>query len=145
MCASNCILLRCNLQTDLAYPALESERVVVTISSDPPQPLPKSKPEPQRATVENAIANASLQRLRSLMTTMCRESPQARSIATRALLTSVPGKPAAKRRVHETCINCHEEYNVDTNYDGACGHHPGTNCVSKATFVLLSVRPLTLS
>lgn len=39
--------------------------------------------------------------------------------------TDTAGRPAQKRKLYETCIQCDQEYNVIENHSKACQWHPG--------------------
>lgn len=82
-------------------------------------------PEPEEISLEDAITNASLARVREVLTEVCLESEHARQIATERLLAPLADQQGKKRSLYETCKHCKAEYDVSANEKRDCVYHPG--------------------
>jgi len=80
-------------------------------------------------TVEDAIREATNDRVRIVLLDMVKESPIARELATKALLVqqknATPSENKRKRKRYEICRQCSKEYAVEENHEKICAHHPG--------------------
>jgi hypothetical protein len=107
--------------------------------------MPSSTPT-ALSTLHDAIDSATADRVRKVLKEICAANPQARELASEALL--VPNEGSAKRKRdkgttphqqrYEVCMQCDEEYDVLDNPVGACEYHPGKSpsihlvtCMSK--------------
>lgn len=86
------------------------------------------KTEPTH-TVEDAIREATNDRVRFVLLNMVKENPIARELASKALLVqqqeSSPTGNNKKRKRFEICSQCSKEYAVEENHGKICVHHPG--------------------
>lgn len=92
---------------------LEDEDGVTFISGSP-------TPEPERVNVMEAVATASAQRVRDVLTIVCATIPQAHERASQELLSNHPSGGQGKRKLFETCKHCNKEYSVESNAKGDC-------------------------
>ncbi|KAK5693398.1 hypothetical protein LTR97_009967 [Elasticomyces elasticus] len=106
---------------------VNSDRYDSEVESDPDAP----SPPPEPASVDDAIANATSERLRIALRALCRENEVARETASRILLVSASATATGKRKRYETCKNCKEEYDVQVNEKGFCVYHPGSKSVNE--------------
>ena len=94
-----------------------------SVDQDTPNP-PPSPPLPplQSATIDEAIEDAPAAELKKLVRQLMADIPQVRPLIDAALLR--PLGNGLKRKAHETCVNCHEDYLVEQNPIGICRYHP---------------------
>lgn len=103
-------------------------------SNDSLLPRPTSgSPTPPAAdtTLADALSSASDQKTRELLKKICETSQEAERIASEALLTPLEagGSVLGKRKVHETCKHCGEEYVVAENTKKSCRYHPSMDWI----------------
>jgi hypothetical protein len=86
----------------------------------------------EATTLGRAINDASDQRLRVVLKSICAKNDQARKeaeshflvMATDTEESSDSNKRAVPR--YAVCVNCEKEFDVTTNTEKACRYHPGT-------------------
>lgn len=83
-------------------------------------------------TIGRAINNASEQRLRAVLKSICAKNDEARKeaesqmlvVATETKESSNSNKRAVPR--YAFCVNCKKEFDVTTNTEENCRYHPST-------------------
>lgn len=86
----------------------------------------------EATTLGRAINNASDQRLRMVLKSICAKNDQARKEAESQFLVMATdteeGSDSNKSAVprHAFCVNCEKEFDVTTNMEKSCRYHPGT-------------------
>lgn len=84
--------------------------------------------------LELAIKTASEERLRALLTSICKEIPEASQKVVKELFVdssivkNVPGQVAGIKRPisrYERCGNCKNEFDITENSETSCRYHPG--------------------
>lgn len=101
------------------------------ITTLPEREAPKREaPETELGhTLEDAIREATNDRVRIVLLDMVKENPVARELASKALLVqqeeASPSDNKKKRKRYEICKQCSKEYAVEENHGKICAHHPG--------------------
>ena len=85
----------------------------------------ESAPEVDTSSLKEAIQTASVARIRSLLTLICKTNELAEEIANDSLLASMEDSLDKKRKKFENCKNCGEEYDVEQNDKGDCVYRSG--------------------
>jgi hypothetical protein len=113
-------------ERDLPYPNHSFRMPAVEIDASPEPEAPKTEPT---HTVEDAIREATNDRVRIVLLNMVKENPIARELASKALLVQQKDSRSTgnnkKRKRYEICRQCSKEYAVEENHGKICVHHPG--------------------
>lgn len=97
----------------------EADRFARLISGSP-------TPAPVEASLEDAVKAAPPDTVQRVLLEVCRQSEEARHIATGQLLTALaPSAQGRKRKRYEMCKHCGQEYDVERNEKGDCVYHSG--------------------
>ncbi|KAK5055374.1 hypothetical protein LTR84_013124 [Exophiala bonariae] len=79
--------------------------------------------------VEDAIREATNDRVRIVLLSIVKESSVARDLVSKELLVQQKEDSASrnpkKRKRYEICKQCSKEYAVEQNHEKICVHHPG--------------------
>lgn len=93
---------------------------------EPTSEVPKKEPN---LAVEDAIREATNDRVRIVLLSIVKESPVARDLVSKELLVQQkedsPSGNRRKRKRYEICKQCSKEYAVEQNHGKICVHHPG--------------------
>ena len=84
-------------------------------------------PEAVASTLHDAIASADHKRLQGILQHLCQTNSAAMDLVTSELMAPLPN--GTMRKMYEVCKNCRQEFNVITNTEGDCVHHPGKRLV----------------
>jgi len=96
-------------------------------------------PKPEEATLDSAINDAQEDPLRSILRTLARAQPAARTFIEQSLIAPLAGSDSKKRKRYDVCGNCGAEYITAENVIGSCEFfHPGESGVSKPCMFLLT-------
>lgn len=93
----------------------------------------------REATLDSAINDAQEDRLRSIIRTLARAQPAARTFIEQSLIAPLVGSDSKKRKRYDVCGNCGAEYTTDEIVIGSCDFfHPGESGVAKPCMFLLT-------
>lgn len=108
-------------------------------------PEPEAPETEPTHTVEDAIREATNDRVRIVLLNMVKENSIARELASKALLVQQKGSSSTrnnkKRKRYEICRQCSKEYAVDENHGKICVHHPGMSAPGTQSSIITLPHP----